>query len=148
MNRNNKIFQIIFSILILGIAFLLLLCIGTCSPKTIVRPAVVDAEGHAVPPPDIVMPAELEQATPIYVLPDTFTPVAMILGASYAETSIRRQNCGCFICDPCVGTPAELRYDTCILCLEHPKYRTYYMCFPPHYSNATEQVKEAGCSVR
>lgn len=53
MNRNNKIFQIIFSILILGIAFLLLLCIGTCSPKTIVRPAVVDAEGHAVPPPDM-----------------------------------------------------------------------------------------------
>lgn len=54
MNRNNKIFQIIFSILILGIAFLLLLCIGTCSPKTIVRPAVVDAEGYPVPPLDIL----------------------------------------------------------------------------------------------
>lgn len=61
MNRNNKIFQIIFSILILGIAFLLLLCIGICSPKTVVRPAVVDEEGHSVPPPDI-----LEQALPTY----------------------------------------------------------------------------------
>lgn len=61
MNRNNKIFQIIFSILILGIAFLLLLCIGTCSPKTVVRPAVVDAEEYPVPPPDI-----LEQALPTY----------------------------------------------------------------------------------
>lgn len=61
MNRNNKIFQIIFSILILGIAFLLLLCIGICSPKTVVRPAVVDAEGYPVPPPDI-----LEQALPTY----------------------------------------------------------------------------------
>lgn len=61
MNRNNKIFQIIFSILILGIAFLLLLCIGVCSPKDVVRPAVVDEEGHPVPPPDI-----LEQALPTY----------------------------------------------------------------------------------
>lgn len=61
MNRNNKIFQIIFSILILGIAFLLLLCIGICSPKTVVRPAVVDAEACPVPPPDI-----LEQALPTY----------------------------------------------------------------------------------
>lgn len=61
MNRNNKIFQIIFSILILGIAFLLLLCIGICSPKTVVRPAVVDAEGHLVPLPDMlecVLPAD------------------------------------------------------------------------------------------
>ena len=145
MNRNNKIFQIIFSILILGIAFLLLLCIGIYSPKTVVRPAVVDEEEHLVPPPGMAMPAKLEQPTPIYALPDTFTPVAMISGASYAETSIRRQNCGCmfFICDLYVGTPVELRYDTCVLCLEHPKYRTYYMCFPLHCSNATEQVKEA-----
>lgn len=60
MNRNNKIFQIIFSILILGIAFLLLLCIGTCSPKTVVRPAVVDAEGHLVSLPDM-----LECALPV-----------------------------------------------------------------------------------
>lgn len=104
MNRNNKIFQIIFSILILGIAFLLLLCIGICSPKTVVRPAVVDEEGYPVPPPDI-LPAECEQATLIYVLPDTFTPVARILGAPYAETSIRRQNCGCIfcMCGPYVG---------------------------------------------
>lgn len=63
MNRNNKIFQIIFSILILGIAFLLLLCIGICSPKTVVRPAVVDAEACPVPPPDIVMPADLSDYT-------------------------------------------------------------------------------------
>lgn len=61
MNRNNKIFQIIFSILILGIAFLLLLCIGTCSPKTVVRPVVVDEEGHSVPPLDI-----LERTLPTY----------------------------------------------------------------------------------
>lgn len=61
MNRNNKIFQIIFSILILGIAFLLLLCIGICSPKTVVRPAVVDAEGNPVSPPDI-----LERTLPTY----------------------------------------------------------------------------------
>lgn len=61
MNRNNKIFQIIFSILILGIAFLLLLCIGICSPKTVVRPAVVDAEEYPVPPPDI-----LERTLPTY----------------------------------------------------------------------------------
>lgn len=63
MNRNNKIFQIIFSILILGIAFLLLLCIGICSPKTVVRPAVVDEEGYPVPPPDMPMPAECEQGS-------------------------------------------------------------------------------------
>lgn len=61
MNRNNKIFQIIFSILILGIAFLLLLCIGICSPKTVVRPAVVDEEACPVPPPDI-----LERTLPTY----------------------------------------------------------------------------------
>ena len=59
MNRNNKIFQIIFSILILGIAFLLLLCIGTCSPKDVVRPAVVAAEGYCVLPPDMPMPADI-----------------------------------------------------------------------------------------
>lgn len=61
MNRNNKIFQIVFSILILGIAFLLLLCIGICSPKTVVRPAVVDAGGRDAPPPDI-----LERTLPTY----------------------------------------------------------------------------------
>lgn len=153
MNRNNKIFQIIFSILILGIAFLLLLCIGICSPKTVVRPAVVDAEGHPVPPPDMPMPAECEQAAPIYVLPDTFTPVAMISGASYAETSIRRQNCDCIfcMCRPYVGTPVELRHDawdTWVLRFEHPEYMAYYRRLPPHCSNATEQVKETGrCAV-
>lgn len=53
MNRNNKIFQIIISIIALGIAFLLLLCIGICSSKTVVRKAVVDTDGKAVPPFDI-----------------------------------------------------------------------------------------------
>ncbi len=67
MNSNNKIFQIIFSILIFGIAFLLLLCIGICSPKTVVIPAVVDAEGNPVPPPDMVMPADLSDCTPLSV---------------------------------------------------------------------------------
>lgn len=61
MNRNNKIFQIVFSILILGIAFLLLFCIGICSPKTVVRPAVVDEEACPVPPPDMPMPAEVKE---------------------------------------------------------------------------------------
>lgn len=69
MNRNNKISQIIFSILILGIAFLLLLCIGICSPKTVVRPAVVDAGGDPVPPPDMLMPmpADLSDCTPLSI---------------------------------------------------------------------------------
>lgn len=74
MNRNNKIFQIIFSILILGIAFLLLLCIGICSPKTVVRPAVVDADGRDVPPPDI-----LERTLPIYTSSIDYTDYTLSL---------------------------------------------------------------------
>lgn len=59
------------------------------------------------------------------------------------------------------GTPVELRHDTWdtrVLRFGHPEYMTYYMtypeymtyykCLPPHYSNATEQVKETGrCAV-
>ena len=72
MNRNNKIFQIIISIVALGIAFLLLLCIGICSPKTVVRKAVIDVDGNAVPPPEL--PATLLDlsgpATPTYIIPN------------------------------------------------------------------------------
>ena len=71
MNRNNKIFQIIFSILILGIAFLLLLCIGICSPKTVVRPAVVDEEACPVPPEFLATLPDLSgSATPTYIIPN------------------------------------------------------------------------------
>lgn len=75
MNRNNKIFQIIFSILILGIAFLLLLCIGICPPKTVVRPAVVDAEGHLVSLPDVLECALPADTSSIEYTGYTLSPV-------------------------------------------------------------------------
>lgn len=71
MNRNNKIFQIIISIVALGIAFLLLLCIGICSPKTVVRPAVVDEEACPVPPEFLATLPDLPgSAAPTYIIPN------------------------------------------------------------------------------
>lgn len=142
MNRNNKIFQIIISIVALGIAFLLLLCIGICSPKTVVRKAVVDADGHSVPPPDICMelPGMSEQAAPL------FTPVEiascampMISGAFYAYNNyvmkwISNQN---FVC---IGTLRVVAYDELRYASPTYLYMTPYMTRQPPHFVATGQV--------